>query len=102
MPAKGVNYIHQIVMIANPSRFYHVIRTAYQMTGFLYRGKDWTPSAGRGGRMTIERVAQPSFCDMGSCPEFASWRISYSAQTVELCAGHTLATMRNRRFWVRR
>ena len=98
----GANDIHKIVMIANPSRFYHAIDTFPRMTGYLYRGKDWSPGPKRRSRAAIERVSEPSFCEMGSCSEFASWRISYGTQAAELCSSHTLATMRNHRLWLRK
>ena len=101
-PVIGANDIHKFVMIANPSRFYHVIDTISRMTGYLYRGKDWDPAARQPSRATIEWVSQPSFCEMRSCSEFATWRISYGSQAVEFCSSHALSTMRNRRLWLRK
>jgi hypothetical protein len=94
--------IHNLVMIAYHSRFYHVVLTIPGLTGYLYRGKDWDPASGRTSQVTIERVAQPSFCEMRNCSEFACWRISYETQTVEFCSRHTLSTMRDTRLWLRK
>jgi hypothetical protein len=58
-------------------------------------GHDDVPS----GR--LERMTSISFCDMSKCMELASWRLGYGSQTVAFCSRHTLATMRNRRIWVR-
>jgi len=72
------------------------------MTRSLYRGKDWDSDARLSGLGTVERVDAPSFCEMRSCSEFAAWRIRYGVQSVDFCAKHTLSSMRNRRFWVRK
>ena len=72
------------------------------MTGYLYGGKDQGPTARTMGLGSIEWVAQPSFCEMKACPNFASWRIKYGSQSVEFCARHTLSTMRKQRLWARR
>ena len=98
----GANSFHKIVMVANPIRFYHVNGTFQRMTGYLYKGKDWDPGPERMGLGTVERVGQPSFCEMKTCPEFASWRIRYGAQSVEYCTRHALSSMRSRRAWSRK
>jgi len=72
------------------------------MAGFLYRGKDWDSVTRSKGSGTVERVGPPSFCEMKSCTEFASWRVSYGAQSVEFCSRHTLSSMRNHRLWSRK
>jgi len=72
------------------------------MTGSVYRGKDMNPGDQPMGLGTVERVDQPSFCEMKSCPEFASWRVRYGAQSVEFCSRHTLSSMRSRRLWSRK
>jgi hypothetical protein len=89
-------------MIAYHSRFYHAVFTISRLTGYLYKGKDWDSAPGRTSQATIEWVAQPSFCEMRNCSEFASWRISYETQTVRFCSRHTLSTMRNSRLWLRK
>ena len=71
------------------------------MTGSLYGRKDWDSSVRPLGSGTIERVDQPSFCEIRSCSEFSSWRIRFGAQSAEFCAKHTLSSMRNRRLWSR-
>jgi len=71
------------------------------MTGFLYKGKNWD-SVSRPKTGTVEKVDMPSFCEMKSCPEFASWRVSNGAQSAEFCSRHTLSFMRNRRLWSRK
>lgn len=73
-----------------------------RMTGYLYRGRDWSSAGRRGDQATIERVVEPSFCEMGSCSEFATWRVSYHSQSAQFCAGHTLSAMRNSRLWLRK
>jgi len=94
--------IHNLVILAYPSMFYHDAVEVSWMTGSLYRGKDWNPSGGPVDLGTVERVDQPSFCEMKSCSEFASWRVRYGTQSAEFCARHTLSSMRNRRLWYRK
>ena len=48
---------------------------------------------------SIEWVDRPTFCDMGNCPELASWRIGAGKPTLEFCTKHTLRVMRDRRLW---
>ena len=73
-----------------------------RMTGYLYKGKDWDSTEKSACMMTLVRVDQPSFCEMRSCSEFASWRVRYGTQGAELCARHTLSAMRSRRLWYRK
>ena len=72
------------------------------MTRSLYRGKGRDADARLLGLGTVERVDRPSFCEMRSCSEFASWRVRYGAQSVEFCAKHTLSSMRNRSLWTQK
>lgn len=96
------NVIHNVVMVTNTSRFYHGVGGISPMTESLYPRKRWDPSPGLKGLGTVERVDQPSFCQMRSCSEFASWRVRYGGQSVEFCSKHMLSSMRNRRLWVQK
>ena len=47
----------------------------------------------------VERVPSVGFCESTGCARLADWRVGYGMQTVDLCARHTMATMRNRKVW---
>jgi hypothetical protein len=69
------------------------------MTGYLYRGRDWNSTSREESLRRIERATSSTFCEAGRCDRVADWRIGYGTQSVELCARHALATMRNRKIW---
>ena len=98
----GVLKFDNIVMVPDPSRFYHAIGPSSAMEGSSYTGKEGDTSAKTVWTGSIEWVAQPMFCEMKDCPDFASWRIRYGSQSAEFCPRHALSTMRNRRLWSKR
>ncbi|HXY56066.1 MAG TPA: hypothetical protein VEH01_00495 [Nitrososphaerales archaeon] len=77
------------------------METLWEMDGPVYRGKEGAAAEGSMRVGSLERVAQPMFCEMKNCPDFAAWRIKFGTQSADFCPRHALSTMRNRRLWSR-